>query len=83
MDSPCSLTRYFELNLFLKSHQKPPCDASIGNSKFSILRSAVHGGQAQSIAQAMVDDDNTDPVALWEGLEAYNDTAITRAQQSK
>jgi hypothetical protein len=27
VDSPSSLTRYHELNLFLKSHQKPPCDA--------------------------------------------------------
>ena len=27
----------------------------------------------------MLNDDNTDPVALWEGLEAYNNTAMTRA----
>jgi hypothetical protein len=32
--SPRSLTIYFELNLFLKSHQKPPCDgATVSGSK--------------------------------------------------
>ena len=28
VNSPRSLTRYIELNLYLKSHQKPPCDVS-------------------------------------------------------
>ncbi|KAI2510889.1 hypothetical protein MHU86_3510 [Fragilaria crotonensis] len=36
-------------------------------------------GQAQSIAQAMVDDDKLDPVALWADLAAYCDTTINRA----
>jgi hypothetical protein len=39
----------------------------------------VHGGQAQSIAQAMVDNDKLDPVKLWTDLESYYDTAVNRA----
>ena len=35
--------------------------------------------QAQSIAQAMVDDNTLDPVALWNGLESYYDTDVNRA----
>jgi hypothetical protein len=51
----------------------------IAESVFYSLRAAVHGGQAQYIAQAMVDENRLDPVALWSDLEAYYDTALNRA----
>lgn len=35
------------------------------------LHSAVHGGQAQSIAQIMLNDKAYNPVVLWKCLEAY------------
>jgi hypothetical protein len=41
----------------------------VGESVFYALRGAVHGGQAQSIAQGMLDDKRLDPTALWTGLE--------------
>ncbi|KAI2490879.1 hypothetical protein MHU86_23702 [Fragilaria crotonensis] len=51
----------------------------IAESIFYALRGAVHGGQAQSIAQGMLDDKRLDPTALWNGLESYYDTALNRA----
>ena len=46
---------------------------------YLLLRTAVHGGQGQSIAQAMVDDDKLNPVTSRSDLTAYYDTAINRA----
>ncbi|KAI2513043.1 hypothetical protein MHU86_1334 [Fragilaria crotonensis] len=51
----------------------------VAESVFYSLRGAVHGGQAQSIAQSMLDDKNLDPSALWSALEDYYDTALNRA----
>ena len=51
----------------------------VAESVFYALRGAVHGGQAQSIAQGMLDDKRLDPTALWIGLETYYDTALNRA----
>lgn len=51
----------------------------IAESVFYSLRAAVHGGQAQSIAQAMLDENRLDPVELWSALAAYYDTALNRA----
>ena len=48
-------------------------------SVFYSLQGAVHGGQAQSIAQQMLDDKNLDPAVLWSALETYYDTALNRA----
>jgi hypothetical protein len=46
----------------------------------SVLRGTVHGGQAQSIAQGMLDNARLHSVAfLWSGLEEYYDTALNRA----
>lgn len=39
----------------------------------------MYGGQAQSIAQGMLDDKNLDPTELWSALEDYYDTALNRA----
>jgi hypothetical protein len=51
----------------------------VAESVFYALRGAVHGGQAQSIAQGMLDDKTLDPAALWTRLEEYYDTALNRA----
>jgi hypothetical protein len=51
----------------------------VSESVFYALRGAVHGGQAQSIAQSMLDDKQLDPVVLWSGLESYYNTALNRA----
>lgn len=51
----------------------------VSESVFYSLRGAVHGGQAQSIAQSMLDEKNLDPSALWTALEEYYDTALNRA----
>jgi hypothetical protein len=51
----------------------------IAESVFYSLRGAVRGGQAQSIAQTMVDEKKLDPSALWMALEEYYDTALNRA----
>ncbi len=45
----------------------------------SVLRGAVYGGQAQSVAQGMLDDARLDSVAMWSGLGEYYDTALNRA----
>ncbi len=47
---------------------------------YLLLRTAVHGGQGQSIAQAMVDDDKLNPVTSRSDLTACYDTAINRAK---
>ena len=51
----------------------------IAKSVFYALRTAVYGGEAQSIAQAMLDDKVYDPFALWMQLETYYDTSLNRA----
>ena len=51
----------------------------IAESVFYSLRSAVRGGQAQSIAQRMLDDKTLDPSVLWSALENYYDTDLNRA----
>ena len=51
----------------------------VAEAVFYALRSAVYGGQAQSIAQKMLDDKNYDPSELWECLENYYNTALNRA----
>ncbi|KAI2497185.1 hypothetical protein MHU86_17333 [Fragilaria crotonensis] len=52
----------------------------VAESVFYALRGgAVHGGQAQSIAQAMLDDKNLDPCELWAAIEGYYNTALNRA----
>lgn len=64
---------------FLTDKQMLAKHASVGESVFYALRGAVHGGQAQSIAQGMLDETRLDSVALWSGLEDYYDTALNRA----
>ena len=60
-----------------------PCPVNIRRlrraSVFDALRGAVYGGQAQLIAQDMLDDKRLDSIALWIGLETYYDTALNRA----
>lgn len=52
----------------------------VAESVFYSLRGAVHGGQAQSIAQAMLDDKQLVPAPLWSALEGYyTNTALNRA----
>lgn len=51
----------------------------IAESVLYSLRSAVRGGQAQSIAQRMLDDKTLDPSALWSALENDYDTDLNRA----
>jgi hypothetical protein len=51
----------------------------IAESVFYSLRGAVRGGQAQSIAQRMLDEKTLDPSALWSAVERYYDTALNRA----
>ena len=51
----------------------------VAESVFYSLRGAVYGGQAQSIAQRMLDEKNLDPTDLWSALEDYYDTALNRA----
>ena len=41
----------------------------VGVSIFYALRGAVHDGQAQSIAQGMLDDKRLDPAAVWIGRQ--------------
>ena len=51
----------------------------VSESVFFALRGAVRGGQAQSIAQALVDEKRNTPMALWSALEEYYNTALNRA----
>ncbi|KAI2508498.1 hypothetical protein MHU86_5897 [Fragilaria crotonensis] len=51
----------------------------VAESVFYALRGAVHGGQAQSIAQGMLDDKKLEPGLLWSALEEYYNTALNRA----
>lgn len=51
----------------------------VSESVFYSLRGAVHGGQAQSIAQRMLDEKLLDPAKLWSDLESYYNTALNRA----
>ena len=67
------------LGRFLTDQETRLKHVSVGESVFYALRGAVHGGQAQSIAQGMLDDARLDSVALWSGLEEYYDTALNRA----
>lgn len=67
------------LGRFLTDNQMLAKHVSVGESVFYALRGAVHGGQAQSIAQGMLDDTCLDSVALWSRLEVYYDTALNRA----
>ena len=67
------------LGRFLTDDQMYTKHPDIGESLFYALRGAVHGGQAQSIAQGMLDEKRLDPVALWSAVEAYYDTALNRA----
>ena len=64
---------------FLTDDQMPVKHPDVGESVFYALRGAVHGGQAQSIAQGMLDETRLDPVSLWSALEGYYDTALNRA----
>ena len=64
---------------FLTDDQMPVKHSAVGESVFYALRGAVHGGQAQSIAQGMLDETRLDPVSLWGALEEYYDTALNRA----
>ena len=67
------------LGRFLTDKQMYNKHPDIGENLFYALRGAVHGGQAQSIAQGMLDEKRLDPVALWSAVEAYYDTALNRA----
>jgi hypothetical protein len=69
----------YGFDIFLRDASEVAKYPGFGQSVFYLIRAAVHGGQAQSIAQAMVDDECFDPVKLWDGLEAYYDTAVNRA----
>jgi hypothetical protein len=54
-------------------------DPEVAESVFCALRGAVHGGQAQSIAQGMLDEKRLDPTTLWSVLELYYNKALNRA----
>ena len=64
---------------FLSEKTMVTKNPEVSESVFYALRGAVHGGQAQSIAQGMLDDTTLDPAALWARLEEYYDTALNRA----
>ena len=64
---------------FVDDESAPGKHPEVAESVFYALRSAVHGGQAQSIAQSMLDDKTYDPVVLWKRLETYYDTNLNRA----
>ena len=51
----------------------------VAESVFYAIGGAVHGGQAQSIAQGMLDDTRLDPTTLWFALESYYNTALNQA----
>ena len=69
----------YGFDIFLKNGAEVKKYPQVGQGVFNLLRAAVHGRQAQSIAQAMVDEDKFDPVSLWSALESYYDTAVNRA----
>lgn len=52
---------------------------SMSQSVFFSLRGAVRAGHAQSIAQALVDEQRNTPMILWSELESYYNTALNRA----
>ena len=66
-------------SLFLEGAAVVVKHPDVARSIFYSLRGAVHGGQAQSIAQKMLDDKQLDPFALWMALEMYYDTPLNRA----
>jgi hypothetical protein len=78
-DATITTLGIYGFDIFLRDNNEVTKYPGFGQSVFYLIRAAVHGGQAQSIAQAMVDDDRFDPVALWDGLIAYYDTAVNRA----
>ena len=51
----------------------------VAESVFYALRGAVHGGQADLLAQGMLDGKCLNPAAFWIGLKTYYDTALNRA----
>lgn len=69
----------YGFDIFLRDADEIRKHPQLGKGVFYLVRTAVHGGQAQSIAQAMVDDNRLDPVELWSQLEEYYDTAVNRA----
>ena len=54
---------------FVDDEDTPGQHPEVAKSVFYALRAAVHGGQAQSIAQSMLDDKFYNPFTLWTGLE--------------
>jgi hypothetical protein len=54
----------------------------VAESLFYAFRAAVDGGQAQYMAQGLLDSDTLDPTVLWKTLMSYYDTAINRANVS-
>ena len=54
----------------------------IAESPFYAFRAAVDGGQAQYMAQGLLDRDTLDPTVLWKSLMSYYDTVINRASVS-
>lgn len=67
-DSTITSMGIYGFDIFLKDENEVRKYPQMGQSVFYLLRHAVHGGQAQSIAQAMVDSDTLDPVVLWQPL---------------
>jgi hypothetical protein len=78
-DATVTTLGIYGFDIFLRDDAEVAKYPGFGQSVFCLIRAAVHGGQAQSIAQAMVDDEMFDPVKLWKGLGAYYDTAVNRA----
>jgi hypothetical protein len=78
-DATVTTLGIYGFDIFLRNDAEVAKYPGFGQSVFYLIRAAVHGGQAQSIAQAMVDDEMFDPVKLWIGLGAYYDTAVNRA----
>ena len=64
---------------FLSDEAMTDKHPDVAESIFYSLRGAVHGGQAQYMAQGLLDDERLDPTALWSTLLAYYDTELNRA----
>ena len=69
----------YGFDIFLKDDAEVAKYPGLWQSVLYLIRAAVHGGQAQSIAQAMVNEERFDPVKLWDGLGVYYNTAVNCA----
>ena len=67
---------------FLSDNMMTAKHPDVAESLFYAFRAAVDGGQAQYMAQGLLDSDTLDPTVLWKTLMSYYDAAINRANVS-